>query len=310
MVRRDRIAETLKLASLTQQQINMLAGEIAVLVNDEGLGLAQAVEKVVGAYRARTGRTIPSRDLEVVKSRIPQYGKRAPNPHVQQKLLNFGQTRGFSPREHQYRAIDPQEAKDIAGEYDKLPRTVSPQDPGYQALKKSYQVLRTWISRQFRDLLGDVKVEPWAGAGEPYPNSKAMRKDVRENNHLWVFTGGTQTSSHPFFTPQDNIKFRAVHDYVTHAAEGYEFGPRGEYNAWLHHASTLPPEAQLALENETVGQNFWTHFGPHMDQNPDLPIHERPFVEYPPVVPMSRRPKMSSEQKVFVERGMPLSWLS
>lgn len=292
--RRTRLAEILRTASLTPEQVNILAGEVAALVNDSGMTPEQALVLVAQTYKFKTGRRIPTRDLDTVRAQVAQYGKRAPNSQVQQKVLDFGKSRGMTPRGHDYKAIDPQEAKSIAQDYAKLPRSTSPQDPRYQELKKSYQVLRVWLARQYRDLLGNVKVEPWTGAGEPYPNSKAMRKDVRENNHLWVFTGGTQTSSHPFFTPQDNIRFRAVHDYLTHAAEGYEFGPRGEYNAWLHHASTLPREAHLALEHETVGQNFWTHYGPHMDQNPDLPIPERPFVDYPPVVPMSRRPKMSS----------------
>jgi hypothetical protein len=80
---------------------------------------------------------------------------------------------------------------------------------------------------------------------------------------------------HPYMTPEQNDRFRAVHDWLAHAGEGHSFGPTGEENAYRVHASTLSPQAQRALATETRGQNSWVNFGP----NAHLPAKERPFAE-------------------------------
>src|SRR6185436_7623316 len=61
-----------------------------------------------------------------------------------------------------------------------------------------------------------------------------------------------------------NDIFRAVHDFFGHAKEGYQFGPRGEYNAWREHSGMYSEEAQGALAAETLAQNAWVNFGPHL----------------------------------------------
>jgi hypothetical protein len=68
-------------------------------------------------------------------------------------------------------------------------------------------------------------------------------------------------------TREENFKFRAVHDYYTHAAHGFEFGPRGEENAWLAHRQMFSPKAIPALTNETRGQNSWVNYGPYGEHN-------------------------------------------
>lgn len=80
---------------------------------------------------------------------------------------------------------------------------------------------------------------------------------------------------HPYMSPEQNDRFRAVHDWLAHAGEGHSFGPTGEENAYRVHASTLSPMAQRALATETRGQNSWVNFGP----NAHLPAKERPFAE-------------------------------
>jgi hypothetical protein len=80
---------------------------------------------------------------------------------------------------------------------------------------------------------------------------------------------------HPYMTPEQNDRFRAVHDWIAHAGPGNQFGPIGEENAYRMHAATLSPQAQRALASETRGQNSWVNFGPHKDR----PMKERPFAE-------------------------------
>jgi intein/homing endonuclease/GGDEF domain-containing protein len=55
-----------------------------------------------------------------------------------------------------------------------------------------------------------------------------------------------------------------VHDLFGHAMEGYQFGPRGEENAWNAHSQMFSPEAVPAITSDTKGQNSWVNFGPHM----------------------------------------------
>src|SRR6185295_10552005 len=118
---------------------------------------------------------------------------------------------------------------------------------------------------------------------EPYKNSAAMMKDVKENNHMFYFPteagfgeGAAGASAHPLLktvptAPNGaegempfNDMFRIVHDYFAHAKGGHQFGPHGEENAFLEHAKLYSPDALAALATETRGQNSWVNYGPHM----------------------------------------------
>jgi len=108
---------------------------------------------------------------------------------------------------------------------------------------------------------------------DPYPNSAAMLKDLRDNKHINVFR--TSGEGHPLMTNTENDEFRAVHDILGHGTGGHSFGPLGEENAYRQHSALYSPEAQRALATETRGQNSWFNFGPHAH----LPVRERPFAE-------------------------------
>jgi hypothetical protein len=86
---------------------------------------------------------------------------------------------------------------------------------------------------------------------DPYPNYQAMAKDIDQNHHMAIFSGGTK---HPVFTEDENLKLRAVHDYMIHFGGGHEFGLRGEIGAYNRHAKVAPKAALLALFTEVVGQ--------------------------------------------------------
>jgi hypothetical protein len=133
-----------------------------------------------------------------------------------------------------------------------------------------------------------VTFEPWLKEGQPYKNSAEAVADVRTNRHLFFYPteagygeAGTAGMEHPLLTKSGrkhgerelllNDIFRAVHDYFGHAKEGYEFGPRGEYNAYLAHSSMYSDAAKPALAAETLGQNSWVNYGKHLrDQSGQL----------------------------------------
>lgn len=159
-------------------------------------------------------------------------------------------------------------ARIIAVEYDLLPV----KEEGY-AVKEAYKALSKEVLDQFFwvEYEMGINLEPWTKAGQPYQDSRQMMQDVRDNFHLYYFTGGEE---HPALG-HTNLAFRAVHDIFGHCAEGFAFGPRGEENAWIHHSMMFSPLAQRALTTETRGQNSWFNFGPHSH----LPACDRPFAD-------------------------------
>jgi predicted GNAT family acetyltransferase len=165
-------------------------------------------------------------------------------------------------------------SKQVADWYEKAQHS-----PNDAAVKESYDALANETVDQYNHLVSKgVKFESWKGEGQPYKDSAAMMADVRDNKHLYYFPteagyGAGEKISHPMLeqvTLPDGSKapvndlFRAVHDYYGHAKEGYEFGPRGEYNAFLAHSKMYSEAAKPAMAAETMGQNSWVNFGPHM----------------------------------------------
>lgn len=137
---------------------------------------------------------------------------------------------------------------------------------------QAYNALIVEIVLQYTYAVNTIGItfEAWEDADtQPYANSEAMQADVRENKHLFYYTGG---ETHPLLGEYNNL-FRAIHDLFGHASEGYQFGKRGEFNAYLHHSMMFSPLAQAALATETHGQNSWVNYGPYSA----LPVQSRPF---------------------------------
>jgi len=144
-------------------------------------------------------------------------------------------------------------------------------EPNNPAVRESYDALASEIGDQAKALRDAGYTWDFVDH-DPYPNSKAMLKDLRENRHINVLrTSGSQ--GHPYWTPEQNNLFRAVHDIWGHGINEYSFGRVGEENAFRAHAHSLSPTAQRALATETRGQNSWFNFGPHAD----VPAATRPF---------------------------------
>lgn len=149
---------------------------------------------------------------------------------------------------------------DVANHYEQSPSM--PEDADVQ---RAYGAFRDETHQQFKALQdAGYKFEPWKDEGQPYHNSTEMRRDVADNKHLYVFEGG---EPHPVLTDRENYEFRAVHDALTHAKEGFQFGRYGEYNTFLEHSKLYTPEAQRALATETLAQNAWVNYGPFGEAN-------------------------------------------
>ena len=153
-----------------------------------------------------------------------------------------------------------------------------------------------------------IKIEPYEGKGEPYGSSAEMMKDVQDNKHLYFLRtegnfgndendlarvdqpllkkSGVTINGHDLLV---NDVFRAVHDYFGHTQQGYQFGPRGEFNAWRSHSKMYSEAAQGAVAAETLAQNAWVNFGKHLRREDGsipkkgeqgyVPPQERPFGE-------------------------------
>src|SRR5256885_1750528 len=111
----------------------------------------------------------------------------------------------------------------IASAYASLP----PLRTGDVKAEASYAALRREVIEQYDGLA--VCVEHWTGAGQPYAGSRALFADIDEHGRLFVFTGGEE---HPYLSREENVMFRAVHDYYGHYLGRFPFGPIGEVRAW------------------------------------------------------------------------------
>lgn len=205
----------------------------------------------------------------------------------------------YTPHED-YAPVNEDLAKRLSDFYEQAES--APDDPEVQS---AYRSLADETMAQYRAMeAAGIQIEPWEGKGEPYANSAEMLKDVRDNKHLWFFTtesGFGKGETVPNALLEDsgvvingkplviNDVFRAVHDYFGHAKEGYEFGPRGEFNAYLAHSRMFSDAAKPALASETLAQNSWVNFGPHLRREDGslpksgeqgfVPIKNRPFAD-------------------------------
>lgn len=138
---------------------------------------------------------------------------------------------------------------------------------------------------QYQVLL-DAGIEFEVVEGDPYTPNKAGHQEMiadMENGRLKVLATesgfGIDDTNTSLLNPMlaeskytdvngrvmlENDVFRAVHDTFGHGMRGNTFGPIGEYNAWLAHKEMYSPDARRVMTTETLGQNTFTNYGPHM----------------------------------------------
>lgn len=198
---------------------------------------------------------------------------RTQDKNLQAVAQSYNEKWGLEPIvEGHYAPLDTELSTRIARAYEQLPLLDT-----RPLVTRSYNRLAYEIMRQFNHLLDNGYIfEAWTKEGQPYATSQEMQADVMNNKHIYFFQGGEPNPAMSEVVYNGwtiNDVFRAVHDVFGHAVEGFQFGARGEENAWIHHSMMFSPLAQLALTTETRGQNSWVNFGP----NKDLPVTERPF---------------------------------
>lgn len=184
-----------------------------------------------------------------------------------------------------YVKVDKERAARIANAYEEMQH--NPSDPEVIA---AYDAMIAETEAQYQAMLDagiEIEFIDFDKTGDPYAESpRLMTEDVRNNNHMWVFSTKDGFGSSDTFDPVDNPLlrdtkfkdkngvpmlandvFRAVHDYFGHVKEGVGFRADGEENAWRAHAAMYSPLARRAMTSETRGQNSWVNFGPHGEAN-------------------------------------------
>ena len=181
--------------------------------------------------------------------------------------------------------VDVPRAQRIAEAFEQMPH--APDDP---AVRASYDAMIKETIAQFKAIESTgLKIEfikPWMK--DPYERSPRLaNKDMRDNNHLWVFPTdqGFGSSAERAAALADNPLlaqtgitidgrptvandiFRVVHDYFGHFKDGNGFRAVGEENAWRSHSAMYSDEARPAMTTETRGQNSWLNYGPHGERN-------------------------------------------
>ena len=139
-------------------------------------------------------------------------------------------------------------ARAVADAYEAAPLFDEAAIPSYEALAKS-------LEKTYKQILSKVRVE--FVEGQPYADEKEMSDAVKKSGVLYI---STDFNVHPFFTPEQNLKFRAVHDWYTHIATGSEFSQRGEIKSYNAQAKVTPRAALPALFTEVVGQAMYATF--------------------------------------------------
>jgi hypothetical protein len=196
-----------------------------------------------------------------------------PNDNVRAVVNEYNKGARLPEAAHgEYHPLNQEMGAKIARAYEELPKT--PATPEAEAAtKKAYGALNAEIAAQKKSIeAAGYKLE--FSDTDPYKNSAEMLADVRDNHRLKVLKASE--GHHPFMTDQETNDFRAVHDFFGHATEGYQFGARGEDNAFRAHAQMFSNDAIPALATETRGQNSWVNFNPGHEK---MSATERPFAE-------------------------------
>lgn len=134
----------------------------------------------------------------------------------------------------------------VARAYEAAPKFDSEAAPSFESLSP-------FVDKMFKRM--QAKVDIQFVDNNPYINDDHMRQEVNKTGTLKIWSGGT---THPVFTPELNLKFRAVHDYMAHIQpigfSGTGFDQKGEIQAYNAHLHTIPRKGIPALFTEVVGQ--------------------------------------------------------
>lgn len=259
--------------------------------------------------RAQTFMQDPDEEIRMSVRERP--GRREANEDVRRIRNAFMDDRGIEPEariEDTYAEVDPEFAKRLADWYETA--EVNYDDPKMLA---AYRQFGKETLDQYKYLVDQgYEMIPWAGKGQPYADSADMIEDLRTNKRLYYYKTINPEEANSFGSNPEafreamrknpmledtgievldsegnpykqtyNDLFRGVHDILGHGAEGFQFGPQGEENAYRSHAVMFSPLARQAMATETRTQNSWVNFGPNR-RNPDGTVWGKEDPRYGP----------------------------
>ena len=227
----------------------------------------------------------PSQQEQVLRNDSYEQTKRLPGlKGVQDVARSYAKARGISLPEGkaEYRSIPIETAKKLADFNEEKTKV-----PGSEKLPAEVQKSYEALIKETKDQYEAIKAAGYTIEPQPDPTKVAyqtheeMIKDVGDNKHIYFLqtlgqfdktfegTGKNPLLDHSGITIDgyaltNNDLFRVVHDFFGHGKEGFPFSARGEFNAWNEHAKMFSKEAQGALAAETLAQNSWVNFGPHL----------------------------------------------
>lgn len=164
------------------------------------------------------------------------------------------------PHQYDYTHVmqTPETVRTVGRLYDALPEHDPKAAPHFEAMRRE-------INDQHDFITNRLGIRTEVVDHDPYSDVHEMMDDINHHKRMKVL-GTHVTGGHPFFSDDENDKFRAVHDFFGHAATGRSFDRHGEQAAYLAHAQMFTPAARPALTSETKGQNASLilngHFGP------------------------------------------------
>lgn len=86
---------------------------------------------------------------------------------------------------------------------------------------------------------------------DPYDDYHDMKDSVGREKRLMVFSGG---EPHPYFSHEEEMHARAVHDWFGHLRLGVDFSAMGEFLKWFDNRHYYPEECHGYFFTEVVGQ--------------------------------------------------------
>jgi hypothetical protein len=133
----------------------------------------------------------------------------------------------------------------VAEKYDELPAMQEDQ-------KWRWEKLGDHVDKMYDQIQSRVKVE--FVEGQPYDDADEMVEKVKDTGVMQI---SRDFNDHPVFSEEQNLKFRAVHDYIVHimnADKGIDFSRKGEIKAYNLHRKLAPKDSWPALFSEVAAQ--------------------------------------------------------
>lgn len=183
-----------------------------------------------------------------------EVGVGRPLEHLAQGAARYAAARNLNRPDRGYGTIiaHPAMTRQLAEAYHALPSHHRDAIPAFKAMAHETEEQFDYLTRPRKH--GGLGIHVEVTQHDPYPGPAEMMHDLEHNQRLRVLSSES-TGGHPFFTPEQNDKFRAVHDAFGHAGTGRGFDRHGEEAAYISHRGMYTPAARQALATETRGQN-------------------------------------------------------